>query len=57
MKKLIMASLLLALAGCGWGQEPTSGNMPSSGDYSNNGGGPGPGTPPTNPGATGGGGN
>jgi hypothetical protein len=49
----MMAALLLALAGCGWGQAPTSDPYPSSGDYSNNGGGPGPGDVPRNPGASG----
>jgi hypothetical protein len=51
MKRLMMAALLLALAGCAWGEDNS---YPStSGAYSNNGGGPGPGGVPINPGATG----
>lgn len=59
MKRLLAVTFLLAVAGCGGsGPPPTSGNLPSSGDYSENGGGgPGPGNVPTNPGALGGGGN
>ena len=57
MSRIIAVTLLLALGACFYSAAPVPYYTQSSGDYSNNGGGPGPGERPTNPGASGGGGN
>jgi hypothetical protein len=48
---MLIAALFLALAGCFANTNPSG----SSGDFTNPGGGPGPGGAPTNPGSLGGG--